>query len=80
MRSIPFNPFNQIISGGSPRAPAEFGNRLLFDQDRCNLFTTAVPRGDKLFDGNWGYDPAFRYSQVKVNFTSTLVSIPVITG
>ncbi len=35
---------------------------------------TLGARGDKLFDGTWGYDFGFRYSQVKATSHSTLVS------
>ena len=34
---------------------AEFGNRL-FDNDSDAFLATLGVRGDKLFDGNWGYD------------------------
>jgi outer membrane receptor protein involved in Fe transport len=60
----PFNPFQQIISGGSRYRLAEFGNRL-FDSETDAFFTTLGVKGDKLFDGTWGYDGAFRYSQLK---------------
>ncbi len=69
----PFNPFNQIISGGTRARLAEFGNRL-FDYTTDAFFATAGFRGDKLFDGNWGYDTAFRYSQIKNTSQGTLVS------
>ena len=68
------NPFNQIISGGTRARLAEFGNRL-FDNETDALFTTLGFKGDKLFDGNWGYDTGFRYSQVKNVQTGTQVSI-----
>ena len=70
----PFNPFEQIISGGSRARLAEFGNRL-FDRETDAFLTTLGLKGDKLFDGNWGYDAAFRYSQVKNALTGTQVSI-----
>jgi outer membrane receptor protein involved in Fe transport len=60
----PFNPFQQIISGGSRYRLAEFGNRL-FDDETDAFLTTIGFKGDKLFDGTWGYDAAFRYSQLK---------------
>ena len=60
----PFNPFNQIISGGSRARLLEFGNRL-FDNVTDSFLVTLGARGDKLFDGTWGYDFGFRYSQVK---------------
>src|SRR6266513_1094644 len=59
----PFNPFQQIISGGSRARLAEFGNRL-FDNETDAWLSTVGVKGDKLFDGSWGYDAAFRYSQI----------------
>src|SRR5713101_7243485 len=59
----PFNPFEQIISGGTRARLADFGNRLFDNENIAELFTTGV-KGDKLFDGSWGYDGAFRYSQI----------------
>jgi len=70
----PFNPFNQIISGASRARLAEFGNRL-FDNETDAFLSTIGVRGDKLFDGTWGYDAAFRYSQVKNTQTGTQTSI-----
>ena len=69
----PFNPFNQILSGGSRARLLEFGNRL-FDNETDAFLATIGLRGDKLFDGNWGYDTGFRYSNVKSVSTGTLVS------
>ena len=69
----PFNPFNQIISGGSRARLLEFGNRL-FDNESDNFFSTIGLRGDKLFDGTWGYEGAFRYSNIKATSTGTLGS------
>ncbi len=60
----PFNPFNQIISGSSRARLQEFGNRLFDDETDAWLSTIGI-KGDKLFDGSWGYDAAFRYSQSK---------------
>ena len=62
----PFNPFQQIISGGTRARLAEFGNQVNFNQTDA-LFSTLGVKGDKLFDGNWGYDAGFRYSEVKNN-------------
>src|SRR6202007_1504350 len=59
----PFNPFEQIISGGSRSRIADFGNRK-FDNENEAWLTTIGLKGDKLFDGSWGYDGAFRYSQI----------------
>jgi iron complex outermembrane recepter protein len=69
----PFNPFNQIISGGTRARLAEFGNRL-FDNETDAILGTLGLKGDKLFDGTWGYDAGFRYSQVKNTATGTQVS------
>ena len=69
----PFNPFDQIISGGTRARLAEFGNRL-FDNETDAWLSTVGVRGDKLFDGTWGYDAAFRYSQLKNTVTGTQVS------
>src|SRR5215471_3234436 len=60
----PFNPFNQFISGGSRARLAEFGNRLIDNENIAEEFTVGV-KGDKLFNGSWGYDGAFRYSQIQ---------------
>ncbi|HEV2841052.1 MAG TPA: TonB-dependent receptor plug domain-containing protein, partial [Chthoniobacterales bacterium] len=70
----PFNPFNQIISGGTRARLAEFGNRL-FDNESEAFLGTLGFRGDKLFNGTWGYDAGFRYSQIKNTTTGTQVSI-----
>lgn len=58
----PFNPFQQIISGGSQARLFESGIRS-YDNDTDAFFTTVGVRGDKLFNGTWGYDGTFRYSQ-----------------
>ena len=70
----PFNPFQQIISGSSQARLAEFGDRTSDNQTDA-WFTTLGIKGDKLFDGNWGYDGGFRYSQVKNSKTFTGVSL-----
>jgi iron complex outermembrane recepter protein len=70
----PFNPFHQIISGGTRARLAEFGNRL-FDNNTDAFLATIGIKGDKLFDGNWGYDAGFRYSEVKNVQTGDQVSI-----
>ncbi|HEX4667333.1 MAG TPA: TonB-dependent receptor plug domain-containing protein [Chthoniobacterales bacterium] len=74
----PFNPFNQIISGGSRARFLEFGNRL-FDNTTDNFLTTIGIRGDKLFDGSWGYDTAFRYNEIKATSQSSVVSSSRLT-
>ena len=66
----PFNPFNQIISAGSRARFADFGNRVTLD-DNENILTTLGVKGDKLFDGNWGYDAGFRYGEVTATEVNT---------
>ena len=63
----PFNPFQQIISGGTRARLIEFGNRII-DNETDAFFSTLGLKGDKLFDGNWGYDASFRYSQITEHF------------
>jgi iron complex outermembrane recepter protein len=58
----PFNPFQQIISGGTRARFADFGNRLIDNENIAERFIVGV-KGDKLFNGTWGYDGAFMYSQ-----------------
>jgi iron complex outermembrane recepter protein len=60
----PFNPFEQIISGGTRARFFDFGNRLIDNDNIAQRFTVGV-KGDKLFNGTWGYDGAFMYSQVE---------------
>jgi iron complex outermembrane receptor protein len=69
----PFNPFNQIISGGSRARLAEFGNRLEDNTSNAYLATLGI-KGDKLFGGNWGYDAGFRYSEIDNDSTANMVS------
>ena len=69
----PFNPFEQIISGGSRARLAEFGNRL-FDNETDAFLATLGFKGDKLFNGTWGYDFGGRYSQIKNTTTGSQVS------
>jgi iron complex outermembrane recepter protein len=69
----PFNPFQQVISGGSRARLLEFGNRK-FDNTTDNFLATIGLKGDKLFDGTWGYDGGFRYNKVKVTAQADLVS------
>ncbi len=59
----PFNPFEQIISGGTWARIFDFGNRFVDNENIAERFTAGA-RGDKLFNGTWGYDGAFMYSQV----------------
>jgi iron complex outermembrane receptor protein len=70
----PFNPFNQILSGGGRARLAEFGNRLIDTTSNAFLATLGV-KGDKLFDGNWGYDAGFRYSEIENDSTQRQVSV-----
>ena len=58
----PFNPFDQIFSGDSRGRLFDLGPRQ-YQTGTNFFFGTAGLRGDKLFDGNWGYDATFRYSQ-----------------
>jgi iron complex outermembrane recepter protein len=60
----PFNPFQQIISGGTRARLIEFGNRLI-DNETKAFFSSLGLKGDKLFNGTWGYDASFHYSQVQ---------------
>jgi outer membrane receptor protein involved in Fe transport len=59
----PFNPFGQFISGSSSARIGDFGNRVFNNESEAWLSTLGV-KGDKLFDGSWGYDAGFRYSQL----------------
>jgi iron complex outermembrane recepter protein len=74
----PFNPFNQIISGGSRARFLEFGNRLI-DSETDNFLATIGLRGDKLFDGTWGYDGGLRYNKIKVTQNLQSISITRLT-
>jgi iron complex outermembrane receptor protein len=60
----PFNPFEQIIAGASRARIFDFGNRLIDNENIAERFTVGV-KGDKLFNGTWGYDGAFMYSQIE---------------
>src|SRR6266487_1684432 len=71
----PFNPFEQIISGGSRARIFDFGNRLIDNENIAERFTVGV-KGDKLFNGTWGYDGAFMYSQIQNIAKAQLVSAP----
>ncbi len=74
----PFNPFEQIISGGSRARLAEFGNRTV-DNTTDNFLTTIGLKGDKLFDGTWGYDTGFRFSEVRDTRVFKTVSVSRFT-
>ncbi|MEP6973935.1 MAG: TonB-dependent receptor plug domain-containing protein [Spartobacteria bacterium] len=69
----PFNPFQQVISGGSRARLLELGNRL-FDNTTDSFFATIGLKGDRLFDGSWGYDAGFRYSRIKATAEATVPS------
>jgi len=69
----PFNPFQQFISGDTRARLAEFGNRLINNETDAFLTTIGL-KGDRLFDGSWGYDAGFRYSQTKNSSTGNFVS------
>ena len=68
----PFNPFQQIISGGTRARLIEFGNRIIRNETDA-FFSTLGLKGDKLFD-DWGYDASFRYSEVQNISQNTVVS------
>jgi len=59
----PFNPFEQIISGGTFARIFDFGQRFVDNENMAERFTVGA-KGDKLFNGSWGYDGAFMYSQI----------------
>src|SRR6476660_121158 len=59
----PFNQFNQIDSGGPRARIFDFGNRLVDTENEAYLATIGV-KGDKVFGSSWGYEGAFRYSQI----------------
>ena len=69
----PFNPFQQVISGSTRARLVEFGDRIAENLTDA-FFTTLGVKGDKLFDGSWGYDAGFRYSQIKNTGTVQAVS------
>ena len=71
----PFNPFEQIISGRSSARIADFGNRKIDNENEAWLTTLGL-KGDKVFDGNWGYDTGFRYSQILSIFRFEAVDGP----
>jgi iron complex outermembrane receptor protein len=69
----PFNPFQQIISGRSRYRLVDFPNRIVDDATDA-FMSTAGLKGDKLFDGSWGYDAGFRYSEIEDVATGNEVS------
>jgi iron complex outermembrane receptor protein len=69
----PFNPFQQIISGTTRGRLAEFPPRT-FDNETDAFFSTLGLKGDRLFDGTWGYDAALHFSEVKNTGEQTVVS------
>jgi iron complex outermembrane recepter protein len=60
----PFNPFEQIISGATRARIFDFGDRFVDNENIAERFTVGA-KGDKLFNGTWGYDGAFMYSQIE---------------
>ena len=46
----------------------------MFDNTTDNFLATLGVKGDKLFDGTWGYDGGFRFNQVRETSQSTVVS------
>ena len=74
MRSIPLILSSKSSQGATPSARlSDFGNRL-FDNETDAVLTTLGVKGDKLFDGTWGYDAGWRYSQLKNVQTGQQVS------
>src|SRR5262249_322226 len=71
----PLNPFEQIISGGTHARIFDFGNRLVDNENIAERFTVGV-KGDKLFNGTWGYDGAFMYSQIQQIFRFQGIGTP----
>ena len=65
------------FSNSSPVSPllawliSETGSTTLRPMPSCRRL---VLKGDKLFDGSWGYDVGFRYSQIKNTSTGSFVS------
>jgi iron complex outermembrane recepter protein len=68
----PFNPFQQIIAGSSRYRLVDFPDRIVDDTTEA-FMTTLGLKGDKLFDGSWGYDAGFRYSQIRDAATGNYV-------
>src|SRR5262249_50625284 len=56
----PFNPFEQIISGGTRARLLDFGNRIFDNENVAERFTVGV-KGAKLFNGTWGYTGPFMH-------------------
>ena len=71
----PFNPFEQIISGSTSARIFDFGDRLVDNENIAERFTIGV-KGDKLFNGTWGYDGAFMYSQIQQISRLRSINIP----
>src|SRR5438067_7863783 len=46
----------------------------MFNNETITWLNTIGIKGDKLFNGSWGYDAGFRYSQLKNTVTGTQVS------
>src|SRR5439155_11921902 len=51
------------ISGSTTARIFDFGDRLVDNENIAERFTIGA-KGDKLFNGTWGYDGAFMYSQI----------------
>ena len=71
----PFNPFEQIISGNTSARLFDFGDRFVDNENIAQRFTVGA-KGDKLFNGTWGYDGAFMYSQIQQISRFQGVNIP----
>jgi len=62
----PFNPSSKLSPAGTRARLAEFGNRL-FDNETDAWLSTIGIKGDKLFDGSWGYDTGFRTVSLRIS-------------
>ena len=67
--SNPFNPFQQVISGGSQACLLEFGKRLSDNETDNFQFHPRASKGTNCLDGNFGQDANFRHSKIKASPT-----------
>ena len=71
--SIPSIRFSNLSPASPLLAWLISGNRI-YDTETDAFMSTVGAKGDKLFDGSWGYDVGFRYSQIKNTSTGSFVS------
>ena len=62
--SIPSIRFNRSSPGARWRVSSSSATAFINNETDA-YFSTLGLKGDKLFDGNWGYDAGFRYSETK---------------